>query len=171
MRIYEITFTGRAGPAVGAEFDDCEVILGTGTTTLRADLAVGEGGHGRYSSIWMSLLRCRGLPARASLCGSRGRNSRPAFTSARRRRTTGVSQPRRIGAVFSQAQSCNVVKILHGILPQKRYTFSHEDPGRQSQVPVSVGNPKNRHPTCLVPLCSKAITLMRVRQKLPRASD
>lgn len=38
MRIYEITFTGRAGPAVGAEFDDCEVILGTGTTTLRADL-------------------------------------------------------------------------------------------------------------------------------------
>jgi hypothetical protein len=38
VRMYEITFTGQAGPAVGAEFDDCEVILGPGTTTLRADL-------------------------------------------------------------------------------------------------------------------------------------
>jgi hypothetical protein len=36
--MYEITFTGQAGPAVGAEFDDCEVILGAGATTLRADL-------------------------------------------------------------------------------------------------------------------------------------
>jgi hypothetical protein len=38
VRMYEITFTGQAGPAVGAEFDDCEVILGASTTTLRADL-------------------------------------------------------------------------------------------------------------------------------------
>ena len=38
VRLYEITFTGQAGPVVGAEFDDCEVILGAGTTTLRADL-------------------------------------------------------------------------------------------------------------------------------------
>ncbi len=37
-RIYEITFTGQAGAAVGAEFDDCEVSLGAGTTTLRAEL-------------------------------------------------------------------------------------------------------------------------------------
>lgn len=37
-RTYEITFTGQAGPAVAAEFDDCEVTLGAGTTTLRADL-------------------------------------------------------------------------------------------------------------------------------------
>jgi hypothetical protein len=36
--MYEITFAGQAGPAVGAEFDDCEVILGVSTTTLRADL-------------------------------------------------------------------------------------------------------------------------------------
>jgi hypothetical protein len=35
---YEITFTGQAGPAASAEFDDCEVILGAGTTTLRAEL-------------------------------------------------------------------------------------------------------------------------------------
>ncbi len=38
VRLYEITFMGRACPAVGAEFDDCEVILGGGTTTLRAEL-------------------------------------------------------------------------------------------------------------------------------------
>ena len=38
MRIYEITFTGRAGRAVGAEFDDCEVTISRGTTILRAEL-------------------------------------------------------------------------------------------------------------------------------------
>jgi hypothetical protein len=35
---YEITFTGEAGSAVRAEFDDCEVTVGPGTTTLRAEL-------------------------------------------------------------------------------------------------------------------------------------
>ena len=35
---YEITFTGEAGTAVRAEFDDCEVKVGSGTTTLRAEL-------------------------------------------------------------------------------------------------------------------------------------
>jgi hypothetical protein len=35
---YEIIFAGEAGPALRAEFDDCEVIVGEGTTTLRADL-------------------------------------------------------------------------------------------------------------------------------------
>jgi hypothetical protein len=35
---YEITFTGQAGTALRAEFDDCEVTVGRGTTTLRADL-------------------------------------------------------------------------------------------------------------------------------------
>ena len=34
----EITFTGQAISRVGAEFDDCEVVLGASTTTLRADL-------------------------------------------------------------------------------------------------------------------------------------
>ena len=36
--IYEITFTGQAGSALAAEFDDCEVTVGSGTTTLRAEL-------------------------------------------------------------------------------------------------------------------------------------
>jgi hypothetical protein len=35
---YEITFAGRAGSTLCAEFDDCEVIVGQGTTTLRAEL-------------------------------------------------------------------------------------------------------------------------------------
>ena len=37
-QIYEITFTGQAGTALRAEFDDCEVTVGPGTTTLRAEL-------------------------------------------------------------------------------------------------------------------------------------
>src|SRR5690349_9094864 len=35
---YEITFSGEAGPATRAEFDDCLVTIGPGTTTLRAEL-------------------------------------------------------------------------------------------------------------------------------------
>jgi hypothetical protein len=35
---YEITFVGEAGSALRAEFDDCEVIVGQGMTTLRAEL-------------------------------------------------------------------------------------------------------------------------------------
>jgi hypothetical protein len=35
---YEITFSGQAGPTLRAEFDDCQVTTGPGTTTLRAEL-------------------------------------------------------------------------------------------------------------------------------------
>jgi hypothetical protein len=37
-RTYEATFAGQAGSTLRAEFDDCEVIVGSDTTTLRADL-------------------------------------------------------------------------------------------------------------------------------------
>jgi hypothetical protein len=37
-RTYEITFTGEAGATLRAAFDDCEVTIGTGTTTLRAQV-------------------------------------------------------------------------------------------------------------------------------------
>lgn len=37
-RTYEITFRGQAGPVTCAEFDDCQVTVGSGTTTLRAEL-------------------------------------------------------------------------------------------------------------------------------------
>jgi len=35
---YEVTFLGKAGSTLLAEFDDCEVAIGPGTTTLRAEL-------------------------------------------------------------------------------------------------------------------------------------
>ena len=35
---YEITFVGQAGTALCAEFDDCTITIGPGTTTLRAQL-------------------------------------------------------------------------------------------------------------------------------------
>jgi hypothetical protein len=35
---YEITFAGQAGSTLRAEFDDCQVTVGRGTTTLRAAL-------------------------------------------------------------------------------------------------------------------------------------
>jgi hypothetical protein len=35
---YEITFSGRAGATLRAEFDDCEVTIGSDATTLRAEV-------------------------------------------------------------------------------------------------------------------------------------
>ena len=35
---YEITFLGQAGTTLRTEFDDCEVTIGPGITTLRAEL-------------------------------------------------------------------------------------------------------------------------------------
>ena len=36
--MYEITFAGRAGPVLRADWDDCDVTVGLATTTLRAEL-------------------------------------------------------------------------------------------------------------------------------------
>jgi hypothetical protein len=38
LHTYEITFTGQASPALCAEFDDCDVTIGHGTTPVRAKL-------------------------------------------------------------------------------------------------------------------------------------
>ena len=35
---YEITFAGQAGAGLCAEFEDCEITIGTDTTTVRAEL-------------------------------------------------------------------------------------------------------------------------------------
>jgi hypothetical protein len=37
-RSYEITFSGQADRTLRAQFDDCAVSTGSGTTTLRAEL-------------------------------------------------------------------------------------------------------------------------------------
>jgi hypothetical protein len=35
---YEITFLGQAGTTLRAEFEDCQLTIGPGTTTLRTEL-------------------------------------------------------------------------------------------------------------------------------------
>jgi hypothetical protein len=50
-RTYEITFTGEAGAILLAEFDDCEVRVSPGTTTLRLELADQGALHGLIQRI------------------------------------------------------------------------------------------------------------------------
>ena len=50
-RTYEITFVGQAGTALRGEFDDCEVSVGPGTTTLRAELPDQGALHGLMQRI------------------------------------------------------------------------------------------------------------------------
>ncbi len=53
-RTYEITFVGQAGAALRAEFDDCEVTVGSGTTTLRAEVP-------DQAALWGLVERMNGL--------------------------------------------------------------------------------------------------------------
>jgi len=53
-RTYEITFVGRAGAALRAEFDDCEVTVGADTTTLRAQVP-------DQAALWGLVQRITGL--------------------------------------------------------------------------------------------------------------
>jgi len=79
-RVYELTFEGRAGPVVRAEFDDCEVSVGQDTTTLRVGLP-------DPAALWRIIERMMGLglhlielrlvavPSAASEHGSVGQGS------------------------------------------------------------------------------------------------
>jgi hypothetical protein len=53
-RTYEITFVGQAGAALRAEFEDCEVTVGSGTTTLRAEVP-------DQAALWGLVERMTGL--------------------------------------------------------------------------------------------------------------
>jgi hypothetical protein len=53
-RTYEITLTGPAGRTVRAEFDDCTIITGPDTTTLRAVLP-------DQAALWGLVERIMGL--------------------------------------------------------------------------------------------------------------
>jgi hypothetical protein len=58
-RTYKITFAGQAGSLLRAEFDDCEVSVGPGTTTLHAGLLDQGALHGllqRITSLGLELL-------------------------------------------------------------------------------------------------------------------
>jgi Family of unknown function (DUF6325) len=50
-RTYEITFSGEAGPILRAEFDDCEVSVGPGTTTLHLEIPDQGALHGLLQRI------------------------------------------------------------------------------------------------------------------------
>ena len=64
-RTYEMTFVGRADTALRAAFDDCEVIVGPGTTTLRAGLLDQSALHGliqRMASFGLELVDVSVVP-------------------------------------------------------------------------------------------------------------
>ena len=53
-RTYEITLTGQAGRTVRAEFEDCTIIAGPHSTTLRAELP-------DQAALWGLVERIMGL--------------------------------------------------------------------------------------------------------------
>ena len=53
-RTYEITLAGQAGRTVRAEFEDCTIIAGPDTTTLRAEVP-------DQAALWGLLQRIMGL--------------------------------------------------------------------------------------------------------------
>jgi hypothetical protein len=53
-RTYEITFAGLAGATLRAAFEDCTVIVGPGTTTLRVQLP-------DQAALWGLVQRISGL--------------------------------------------------------------------------------------------------------------
>ncbi len=71
---YEITFAGRAGSTLRAEFDDCEVIVGSATTTLRAEVP-------DQAALWGIVQRIIGLGLRVIQLNLLA--SRPAAEGAR----------------------------------------------------------------------------------------
>jgi hypothetical protein len=61
-RTFDITFVGQAGTVLRAEFDDCEVRVGPGTTTLRAgqlDQGALQGLLQRISALGLELIEVR----------------------------------------------------------------------------------------------------------------
>jgi hypothetical protein len=78
--MYEITFEGRAGSVVRAEFDDCEVSVGQDTTTIRVGLpdpAALWGIAERMMGLGLNLIELRlvAVPSAASGDGSAGQGS------------------------------------------------------------------------------------------------
>jgi len=71
-RTYEITFVGQAGSALHAEFDDCEIIMGPDTTTIRAQVP-------DQGALWGLVERIIGFgldaPAPRGHTGAAGRNT------------------------------------------------------------------------------------------------
>ena len=81
-RTYEITFVGQAGKVLQAEFDDCEISVGPGTTTLQLQLADQGALHGllqRIASFGLELIGVSVVPpadVRDEVSGGRHLDSR-----------------------------------------------------------------------------------------------
>jgi len=63
-RTYEITFAGEAVPAIVGAFEDFDVIVGAGTTTLRAQLPDQAALHGtlnRLMALGLELLQVQAV--------------------------------------------------------------------------------------------------------------
>jgi hypothetical protein len=61
-QMYEITFVGRAGAALWAEFEDCQVSVGPDTTTLRTELPDNAALTGlllRISDLGLNVIKLR----------------------------------------------------------------------------------------------------------------
>jgi hypothetical protein len=79
-RTYEITFVGQAGTTVRAEFDDCEVNVGPGTTTLRAEMldqGALQGIMQRITGLGLELIEVRAVPPPPAGGDPRGSNGLP----------------------------------------------------------------------------------------------
>ncbi len=64
-RTYELTFAGLAGTVLRAEFDDCEISLGSGTTTLHREVIDQAALHGllqRIASFGLELIDVSVVP-------------------------------------------------------------------------------------------------------------
>jgi hypothetical protein len=92
-RTYEATFAGQAGRVLRAEFDDCEIVVGSGTTTLRVELpdqAAPVGLIHRITGLGLEVLDVHRVapPLSGTRCGTRGwwQCSRPARSAPRRAR-------------------------------------------------------------------------------------
>jgi hypothetical protein len=60
--VYELSFKGAASATLQANFDDCEVITGAGTTTLRVvvpDAAAMHGMMDRVTGLGLEILQLR----------------------------------------------------------------------------------------------------------------
>ena len=73
-QVYEITFEGRAGQVLRAEFDDCEVSVNLNTTTLRVRLPDQVALWGivqRMMELGLEVTELRLLTVRTALAGDR----------------------------------------------------------------------------------------------------
>jgi hypothetical protein len=89
-RTYEITFAGQAGTVLRAEFDDCEVSVGSGTTTLHFELADQGALYGllqRIVSFGLELIDVSVVAPRADIGQELSKGRPTQFTPAGRMTT------------------------------------------------------------------------------------